>query len=87
MIYYEINAYSEMFSAIDAYKHMLKSEVSAPDREKERINNFLNFTLNLAKARIDNDKVKMGFLKDSIIKEYNLTNKDWLLSKTSELIE
>lgn len=81
MIHYESGAYESVIYMADAFKHYLfKHKIIAKDY-KERTNNFINTTVQLAKYRLSTGKKS----PENIIIKKPAANYIWLYDKKQEL--
>jgi len=91
-IYYEQNMYEQTFSAIDSFRHYLRSEKQISEDLKIAHYEFLRFLNELTKLKIDNIKKKsdpnlIGLKKEIEKMSSNpLGAKNWLIKKAANFI-
>jgi len=88
-IYYEQNMYEQIFSAIDAFRHYLKSEKLIAEEQKIAHYEFLKHVTELTKLKLDNIKdndVALRLLKKEIKNMHSnpLGVKNWLIEKSQK---
>jgi hypothetical protein len=86
MNYYELGFSEQLISHIDAYKHFIAREDKKSLEFKEKIKLFLSCVLSLNQILADNNKTKAELLKRKIENAPYFNHKEWLLSKTEELL-
>ena len=85
-IYYELNCYDVLSSAIDSIRHFLKGNKFIPENKKIRFTTFINFLSSLNNTQLKKDVYKILELKENISKSENLQWKDWFIKKIEELV-
>lgn len=91
-IYYEQNMYEQTFSAIDAFRHYLKSEKHIAEEQKIAHYEFLKFVTELTKLKAEGIKNANDFnltILRKQIKEMHsnpLGAKNWLIEKSETFI-
>lgn len=88
IIYYESGYFDELYSLIDSSKHFISNDEKVTVSPKTIFENFLKFTLKLSDVKSGkNKKYDKYFLKSlsDEIRDSDVSNKIWLLEKTSEL--
>lgn len=86
MIYYELNYNEELISFIDTYKHFLQRDKLLTDHSKKLYSLFLKFVSDMIKIKFSGNNDSAFLLKKEIENTEYFILKDWLLKKTSELI-
>ncbi|HEX2788646.1 MAG TPA: hypothetical protein VHP32_12175 [Ignavibacteria bacterium] len=85
-IYYETNAAESLFSKIDAFKHWINNnETEISERYRQIFKKMIECFDALSKLRLKPDRFKLKKLKDKIIEEKELVNRNWILEKIEEL--
>lgn len=86
---YELNAFENAISHIDAYKHFLKHSKLIKDAPKRKLWNFLNCVKELIKLKTKADEAALFELKKRILntKEKEILYSEWLLEKIEELLK
>jgi len=84
-IYYELDWYDILNSALDSIRYFLKTEKFIPKKRKLTCSNFTKFLRSLNNARLKKDEMKIIKLRDEIKKTEALECKDWLIKKVEEL--
>lgn len=84
-IYYELNCYDVLSSAIDSIRHFLKGNKFIPENKRLRFTTFIQCLSALNNARLKKDEIKIHKLKDRIHKIEDLQWKDWFIKKIDEL--
>ena len=84
-IYYEINAYEELSSQIDSFKHFLANDTLIAPERKEPFVKFINFVNILSKLKIGLKTADEFVLIGKEIKKENVYDKTWLLEKAAEI--
>ncbi len=89
-IFYEKKMYEQIFSAIDAFRHYLKSEKQIGEEQKDAHYEFLKHLTELTKLKLenikDNNNTDLNFLRMQI-KEMSsnpLGAKNWLIEKAEK---
>lgn len=88
-IFYEKNMHEQTFSAIDAFRHYLKSEKLIAEEQKAAHYEFLKHVTELTKLKLENIKennIDLDFLRKQI-KEMSsnpLGAKNWLIEKSEK---
>lgn len=87
-IYYERNMHEQTFSAIDAFRHYLKSEKLISEEQKTAHYDFLRFVSGLTKLKSEGvkgkNKKELNLLKKQIREMISnpLGTKNWLIAKS-----
>ena len=90
-IYYEQNMYEQVISAIDTFRHYLKTEKLVAESQKTAHYEFLKILSELTRHKIEPkniiDGVELGLLKKQIndMSSNPLGSKNWLIEKANEL--
>lgn len=82
---YELKNYETIFSIIDSYRQLVKSNKLITENVKYRYKSYLKCLEELLKLKISPQKNKLQELNKIIETEVNIVNKDWLLNKANEL--
>ncbi len=85
LMYYETDAYEQLYSVIDTFRHFLKNNTGISDERKSIYSSFLNMTSRLTAIKENGNSEKLARLKSDIIEKTDLINKSWLLEKIAEL--
>lgn len=91
-IYYEQNMHEQTFSAIDAFRHYLKSENLIAEEQKIAHYEFLKFVAELIKLKTDGIKnkndINLSVLRKQIkdMQSNPLGVKNWLIEKSEKFI-
>jgi hypothetical protein len=87
-IYYEQNMHEQTFSAIDAFRHYLKSENLIAEEQKTAHYEFLKHLTELTKLKVNNNNndVDLAILKKEIknMSANPLGAKNWLIEKAEK---
>ena len=89
-IYYEQNMHEQVFSAIDTFRHYLKTEKLMAEDQKTAHYEFLKHLTVLAWLRLKNNNksisIELGMLKKQIYEMSSnpLGSKNWLIEKANE---
>jgi prophage maintenance system killer protein len=84
-LYYELDWYDVLNSAIDSIRHLLKSNKFISENRRLRFFTLIKFLSALNNARLKNDELKIHELNDKILKTEDLQWKDWFIKKIEEL--
>ena len=84
-IYYELNLYDTLASAIDSYKHYLKEKTSFPEGYKNKHKNFVNIVNKLLKSKSREDSNENSKLSLNSEEFMDSLKKEWLLEKIEEI--
>ena len=84
-IYYELNWYDVLNSAIDSNRHFLKSNKFITKNKRSQYSTFIKLLSSLNNAQLKKDEMKIMELKDKIHKTEDLLWKDWFIKKVEEL--
>ena len=84
-LYYELNEYDVLNSAIDTTRHFLKSNKFIAENRRVQFSTFIKFLSALNNARLKKDEYKIKELKENILKAEDLQWKDWFIKKVEEL--
>jgi hypothetical protein len=88
-IYYEEEMHEQALTAIDAFRHYLKSEKLIADTQKEAHYEFLKYVAALSRLRLEGvDKAELMSLRKQIqnMPHNPMGIKNWLLRKVGELV-
>lgn len=85
LLYYETEAYDQLYSIIDTFRHFLKKNTGLSDERKNVYGLFVNLSARLAGIKENFSLEKLHRLKTEITGTENLINKKWLLEKIAEL--
>lgn len=92
-IYYEQNMYEQVLSAIDAFRHYLKSEKIIAEEQKTAHYDFLKHLTDLTMLKIEgvkkNNDANLSFVRKQIkeMQSNPLGAKNWLIKKINELVK
>ena len=87
-IFYEQNMYEQTITAIDAFRHYLKSEKLIADGQKKAHYDFLKYLTDLTMLKLEgvrkNDSNKLSYIKKQIkeMQSNPLGVKNWLIEKS-----
>ena len=84
-LYYELNEYDTLNSAIDSIRHTLKNNKFIAENRRVQFSIFIKFLSALNNARLKKDEYKIHDLKNKILKAEDLQWKDWFVKKVEEL--
>ena len=84
-LYYELDWYDVLNSAIDSMRHFLKSNKFIPENRRPQFSTFVKLLSSLNNTRLKKDEMKIMELKDIILKTEDLQWKDWFIKKIEEL--
>jgi len=84
-LYYELDWYDVLNSAIDSIRHLLKSNKFIAENRRSRFSTFIQFLSALNNTRLKKDEMKIMELKNKIHKTEDLQWKDWFIKKVEEL--
>jgi len=85
-LYFELNLDSTLESSMDTFRHFLKNDKLVPPNRKEQFSIFNKNLAKLVKLRKKPEQEELELFHDNILSG-NYYNKEWLLSKASQLIE
>lgn len=83
--YYELNETETLLHYIDSSKHFLVNNPSVSDRERINIHNFFKYLTKMVFVKENRDSVEISILRNDIEKNKEISNKEWLLDKITEL--
>lgn len=86
MIYYELGWYEPALEYIDSYRHFLNKNRSIGELRIKVVSNFVSFTNDLVKIKLNISKKSIPELKKEVQEASLVTNKTWLQNKIAELI-
>jgi hypothetical protein len=86
-IYYELNYFESALSIIDSYKHFLAREKSISDLYKDYNSNFVAYFNELLKIKMGIGSLKADELFYEVKKSKEFANKNWILSKLTEMMK
>jgi hypothetical protein len=84
-IYYDLNAYEEFLSLAEAFKQTMNKSSILDKERKLHIINFIKYTVQLFKIKLDKDKEKLFIIKNMILSNNKISIKFWLMDKINEL--
>ena len=84
-LYYELNWYDVLNSAINSIRYFLKSNKFIAEKRRSHSSIFIKFLSSLNNAQLKKDEIKIKELKDKILKTKYLQWKDWFIKKVEEL--
>jgi len=84
-LYYELNEYDSLNSAIDTTRHFLKNNKFIAENRRVQFSTIIKFLSSLNNARLKKDEYKIKELKENILKSEDLQWKDWFIKKVEEL--
>ena len=84
-LYYELNEYDVLNSAIDSTRHFLKDNKFIAENRRVQFSTFVKFLSALNNAQLKKDEYKIKELKENIHKAEDLQWKDWFIEKVEEL--
>jgi hypothetical protein len=82
--YYELDEIDALYSSIDSFVNFLRREKSLDNSRKKRHILFTNYLKKL--INYSDNKSKLLKLKEQLVEEREIVNKNWLLEKIEELI-
>jgi hypothetical protein len=83
-IFYELNYLEECLYLIHSSREFLRKDVLLPQERKNSIKLFFYYTEKLIFYKMEKPGYDIGFIKEKILLEKNISNKDWLLEKIKE---
>lgn len=83
-LYYDKNELEPIIYLIDAAKHFLKRNKKVTKMNREAFGNFFYFMSKIISLR-EHKKPNVKEIKDELIKQTNVSSKEWLLKKLDEL--
>jgi hypothetical protein len=86
MLYYELGYLFELPSQIDSYKHFVKRNKYISKTLKERCIPFLQKTSELIRIKLNGEINQAVLFKRKLDKYPYFNLKEWLISKTEEII-
>lgn len=84
-LYYELNEYDVLKSAIDSIRHSLKDNKFIAENRRTQYSTFIRILSALNNAQLKKDELKIYELKEKILKADDLQWKDWFVRKVEEL--
>ena len=84
-LYYELNEYDVLVSAIDSIRHFLKDNKFIAENRRSQLSMFVRFLSALNNAQLKKEEFKIMELKENIQKAEDLQWKDWFVKKVEEL--
>jgi len=84
-LYYELNEYDVLNSAIDTTKHFFKSNKFIAENRRVQFSTFIKFLSSLNNVRLKKDGYKIKELKENILKAEDLQWKEWFIKKVEEM--
>jgi hypothetical protein len=84
---YDISDYESVLEAIRNYKDFLRTSDFSTKEIKLFRGNFIKCMEKLAYYKSGNNKIDIGYLQRFILRENQISNKNWLLNKTNEILE
>lgn len=86
-LYYELEYYEELISAVDSYRHFILNNKYISQRYRMLCSGFVNFLIKLNKLRTDEySSENCRFIKNEIEASKGYLFKQWLLEKADALI-
>ena len=86
IIYYEEQATEAAFSMVDSFRHFINSGKIPTTALKNLLAEFVKYYCELLKLRDNKNITEAELLLKRIEKDFNVSNKNWLIKKTKELI-
>jgi hypothetical protein len=83
--YYELNETEALLNYIDSSKHFLVSNPSVSEVSRIYIRNFFNYLNKIIFIKENKSLNEIYVLRNEIEKNYDISNKNWLLEKLDEL--
>jgi len=81
---YELNAFENVISHIDTYKHFLRNSKLIKDEVKKKYMNFLNFVNQLLRLKNNFEDSTLAVLKSKFLNTKELIHSDWISVKLKE---
>jgi hypothetical protein len=85
MIYYERNMLEAAFDGIDSYRHFLLNDKIMAEWRKQLHRNFLIYYNKLLKIKSGKNIKNLAQIKNELKHNYNIVEREWLITKASEL--
>jgi len=86
MIYFETNSVEPLLSSLEAFRHFLKNNKLLPGNKKKPYLNFYKFFNKLVIIEKKKDKIDLIKVRNDLLKETPVNNKDWLLKKIDDIL-
>ncbi len=84
-LYYELNMEDSLISHIDSFNHFLSNDKLITPERKERFTNFVKYTASLYGLKNKHDMQQLKCLKQKILDDLTVYDKEWLMEKIAEL--
>ena len=84
-LYYELNMEDSLLAQIDSFHHFLTNDKLITPERKERFTNFVKYTTSLNGLKNKHNKHQLKSLKQRILDDLTVYNKEWLIEKAAEL--
>jgi hypothetical protein len=84
---YDINDFESVLEVIHNYKDFLRESDFSTKEIKIFRGNFIKCVEKLAQHKSGNTKIDIGYMQRFILRENQIANKNWLLSKVNEILE
>lgn len=82
---YELGSYESALTLLDTYKHFLKNSKQLKDAQKEKFFNFLYFTYELIKLKMNFDEFNFKKLRIKFEKDKSSIYESWIREKIEDL--
>ena len=86
LIYYETDSYEALISSLEAYRHFLQNNKLLSGNKKKLYQNFYKYFIKLVNSKKRNDNAALIKIKNEILNETTINNKDWLLKKIDAIL-
>jgi len=84
-IFFELNYLEECLYLIHSFREFLRKDVLLPEERKKATKLFIDFTEKMTFFRMGKPGYDLGYIKQKILVEKNISCKNWLLEKVEKL--
>jgi hypothetical protein len=87
MIYYELDFSDLLLSHLDSFNHFLLNDTLISEERKIHYSNFIKYIRHLSGLRCKNINQDLHVLKQKVMEDPELYNKEWVIEKIDELTD
>ena len=84
-LYFELNLEEQLLALLDTFRHLISSDTLVPEDRKEPYIRFTRYIRKLNKLKNNFERSEFDELDDSLKKEKNLLNEEWIMNKMKEI--
>jgi len=86
MIFYEMNSDETLLSSLEAFRHFINGNKIIPGKRKLPYIGFYKTLNKVISIKFKKDKYQIREFKNQLLAENTISNKEWLMEKTDELL-